>query len=965
MKAQTRKMIQISLALLLSLSLGLITAPPAQVQGQSGMISLSPAKAEYDLGCPSDVRTTVLYRIPLEIESIYDEEVRLDETYYTVRVVEPGRSFALTIRKSYLENRLDTEGKSLVLTILFDEGSVRRFTITAVRYPAVNPQEAVYKVDDPPHFLETHITWGCATGIRAIVDDDNYLLMQGQDYRILGNRLLIFKEYLKTNLVEPGDEVRLLIRFDGGGEARFVVTGVRFLPEVTRPSNPAPFNLLQPADVRIEVTFYDPATVIAFITGNATRLQPGDDYSVEYVNGKATITILESYLEARLHEPEQTLELSIAFILPDGRRFTIEPPFIIVAKGETASIDPETGEYDIDDPGDVDFTITWGYALEEVLISDEHRELIGRVPGSDDDDEMEYDYILHETANGEAKLTVLDSYLGGRLTRPDDNVDLTLVFGFEEPPDLKQEVSLVITATATRATVAPEWVPFAPGYPSDVITIITWRAASEILSISDDGEDLIGKAPGGADDDEQDYDYVVGETIEDRATLTIRKEYLSGRLSSWGQSVYLEITFNEGREATLRITAVEPPSVRPSDTFYDLDNPGHVETTLAWQAPTRLDSITQNGRLLNPEVDYEVHDTVQGQAVLRVLKGYLGSRLESPRDYVVLDITFNVGPNATLIITAVQSPRVNPAEVNYDLSRRGDVIRTDITWGGATGIDSITDEHGYRLELEQDYLLLGDTLFILSRYLEEIVKDRKLERERDTVVLTIQFDNGSAVEFTIRALGAAPKVSPSRAHFELSNPSDVHTTITFNVATAVTRIEDGGRPLSEGGNYTLQTIEPGMSSNLTVLSTYLENRLEGFMDAVTLTIVFDVGPDCTFTITTASVCFIATAAYGTPMADEVQILRDFRDGYLLTNQPGRAFVGFYCRVSPPIARFIAGHPRLKPIVRAGLVPVVAISTMVVDTGPRQQVLIPGLVVLVSVLVAVWADRQRRSQQRYA
>ncbi len=974
MKAQIRAIMQVSLALLLSLSLCLMTAPPSQVQGQSGMVSLSPAEAEYDLGCPSDVRTTVLYRIPVEIESIYDEEVRLDKGYYTVRVVEPGRSFALTIRKSYLESRLESQGESLVLTIMFDEGSVRRFTIMAVQYPAVHPQEGTFGVDDPypPEFLETHVTWGCATGIRAIIDDENYLLIHGEDYRVLGDRLLILEAYLTDNLDEPDDEVRLLIRFEGGGEARFLVTGVRFRPEVTRPSNPAPFNLFEPDDVQINITLHDATTSVAFITGNATRLQPGDDYRVEYVNGKAIITILKSYLKSRLREPRETIELSFTFLRPDGRRYTIpdpgipeDQPFNIVAKGQTASIDPKTAEYDIDDPGDVGLTITWGDALEEVLISDDHRDLIAKATGDGDDGEAEYDYILGETVNGKAQLTVLDSYLSDRLKRPDDDVELTLVFGFEEPPDLKQEVSLVITATATRATIAPDWVPYDPSYPSDVSTVITWRAASEVLSVSDAGEDLIGKAPGGNNDEEEEYDYVVGETAEGRATLTIRKEYLLGRLQSSWQSVDLEITFNEGREATLRITAVEPPSVRPDKLEYDFDNPGHVETALVWQAPTRLDSITQDGRLLNPGVDYEVADTIRGQAMLRFLKGYLESKLESPGDHIVLDIAFNVGRNATLIITAVQSPRLNPKEVSYDLARRGDVIRTDIIWGGATGIDAVEDENGYTLELEQDYLLLGDALFVLDHYLAGIVNDKKLARDGDTVVLTIRFDNGNAVDFTIKAIGAAPKVTPDKVTFELSDPSDVHTTITFNVATAVTRIEDGGRPLSEGGNYTLQPIEPGMSSNLTVLSTYLENRLEGFMDSVTLTIVFDVGPDRTFTIETVSVCFIATAAYGTPMAEKVQILRDFRDGHLLTNPPGRAFVGFYYRVSPPIARFITENPRLKPIVRAGLLPAVAISTMVVDTGFRQGVLIPGLVLLASVLVAVWAYRWRKRNTGYA
>ncbi|MFO7996089.1 MAG: CFI-box-CTERM domain-containing protein, partial [Dehalococcoidia bacterium] len=105
-------------------------------------------------------------------------------------------------------------------------------------------------------------------------------------------------------------------------------------------------------------------------------------------------------------------------------------------------------------------------------------------------------------------------------------------------------------------------------------------------------------------------------------------------------------------------------------------------------------------------------------------------------------------------------------------------------------------------------------------------------------------------------------------------------------------------------------------------------------------------------------CFIATAAYGTTMADEVQTLRDFRDQYLLTNPSGQAFVDLYYRTSPPIAEFITDHPGLKPIVRAGLVPAVAISTVVVNTTQAQKIAILGLLMLVSAAVAIWATRRR-------
>jgi len=111
-------------------------------------------------------------------------------------------------------------------------------------------------------------------------------------------------------------------------------------------------------------------------------------------------------------------------------------------------------------------------------------------------------------------------------------------------------------------------------------------------------------------------------------------------------------------------------------------------------------------------------------------------------------------------------------------------------------------------------------------------------------------------------------------------------------------------------------------------------------------------------------CFIATAAYGTPMAEEIQVLREFRDQYLLTNPLGQAFVDFYYRVSPPMAEFITEHPGLKPIVRAGLMPAVAMSTIIVNTTPAEKAAIVGLLVLVSVAVAIWVVSRRGRGPQY-
>jgi hypothetical protein len=70
-----------------------------------------------------------------------------------------------------------------------------------------------------------------------------------------------------------------------------------------------------------------------------------------------------------------------------------------------------------------------------------------------------------------------------------------------------------------------------------------------------------------------------------------------------------------------------------------------------------------------------------------------------------------------------------------------------------------------------------------------------------------------------------------------------------------------------------------------------------------------------------------------PIGRGIRNSAEFGDEYLLTNPLGQALVDVYYRGSPPIAEFITEHPSLKPIVRAGLLPAVTMSTIIVNANP--------------------------------
>jgi len=119
-------------------------------------------------------------------------------------------------------------------------------------------------------------------------------------------------------------------------------------------------------------------------------------------------------------------------------------------------------------------------------------------------------------------------------------------------------------------------------------------------------------------------------------------------------------------------------------------------------------------------------------------------------------------------------------------------------------------------------------------------------------------------------------------------------------------------------------------------------------------------------------CLIATAAYGTELAPQVQLLREIRDNTVMSTVSGSAFMtGFnqlYYSFSPTIADMERENPMFQEVVRAFITPMVSTLSIMTLAEDGSEVEVLGLGISVIALnlgmyiatpaIVVWQVRKR-------
>ena len=197
---------------------------------------------------------------------------------------------------------------------------------------------------------------------------------------------------------------------------------------------------------------------------------------------------------------------------------------------------------------------------------------------------------------------------------------------------------------------------------------------------------------------------------------------------------------------------------------------------------------------------------------------------------------------------------------------------------------------------------LADTTFTMPAY-------------NVTVFANFELKTGPEVDPTVTTLHASGKTRTSATlnmNFDVGDWTSVDLRFAHKEYGAAGWQFTGWTVRTEADEPSYHVNIGGLTANTTYeFQAQLDYPVETIDDAAILTFTTDE--------LDKTICFIATAAYGSPTAEQIDVLREFRDAVLLESTAGSVFVSLYYQLSPPVADFIAGNEPLRILVRELLI----------------------------------------------
>ena len=405
-----------------------------------------------------------------------------------------------------------------------------------------------------------------------------------------------------------------------------------------------------------------------------------------------------------------------------------------------------------------------------------------------------------------------------------------------------------------------------------------------------------------------------------------------------------------------------------TDTFtFDSNGVDDVKVTLVWDDPAapRLATTT----LMN-NLDLRLHDpdnivyqpfildpnnpsltAISGDDATNNVEMIIGNAKQGTWIVTIDGSSVSLGPQQYTLVTS-SSPSSAPIDPPQNIVTTPFQTEVELSWDAPTNTGGSTII-GYDIAKQSP---LGQTILNQSSspLLDQgLTPDTSYTYKIKTVTSLGSSDFSSPITVT-----TLPSTSPSDFSLVPSSTLKIDKDQTKSVAIGI----DSTGSYSGSINFQASSLSP---SDLEVVDITSSRNIDpNTTNPSTTLIVESIGDTGTYVVSitgddgtiTHSVeqqvevggCLIATAAFGSELAPQVQMLREIRDTQLLQTESGESFMqnfnAFYYTFSPTVAQWERDSPIFKEIVKTTITPLITSLSILkhVDINSESEMLFYGI-----------------------